>query len=306
MAGYIVPRSQDEMLALAGTMADGCHNLEVAIGLQHNKEADMRAAIAGLRTAEAGYGRAKANRQTTMDALQVADAGATKFLANARMVLSSFLGNAWGTAWVPTGFPNRSTGVPRTRGERLNLCAALKIYFTNNPPHEVAALGVTAVNAGTQFQALRDAQDGLAMQTELQSTAKQARDAAYLRLRKRMQNLIAELDTVLTKADPHWVAFGLRIPAAVGLPDSVAALTLTPGGAGNIIANWPRAARATRYRPFVQGRGKDAKFVARDPVHDPTATLTGFKSGQTVKVYIVAANKTGEAQPSPTEQIVVP
>ena len=42
----------------------------------------------------------------------------------------------------PTGFPDQSTGVPRTQEKRMNLCAALKIYFTNVPGHEVAALGV--------------------------------------------------------------------------------------------------------------------------------------------------------------------
>ena len=306
MGEYLVPRSQDEMLALAGDMANGCQHLEAEIGLQHNKEADMRADIASLLNAEAGYGMAKANWQSAMEALQAADAGATKFLANARMVLASFLGNVWGMAWVPTGFPNRSTGVPRSRDERQNLCAALKIYFTNNPAHEVAALGVTAANAAAQFQALREAHKVVATQTELQATDKQARNVAYRRLRKRMQNLITELDTVLAKNDPRWAAFNLRLPAAVGAPDSVAALTLTAGVTGNVIATWPRAARATRYRPFVQVEGVDAKFVARDPVHDLTVNLSGFKTGQTVKVYIVAANKTGEAQPSPTQQISVP
>ena len=79
-----------------------------------------------------------------------------------------------------------------------------------------------------------------------------------------------------------------------------------PGGAGEIPVKWPRAVRATRYRPFVQIVGVDAEFAAREAVHDPIVNLTGFKSGQMVKVYVVAANAVGEAQPSPTGQIVVP
>ena len=73
-----------------------------------------------------------------------------------------------------------------------------------------------------------------------------------------------------------------------------------------IVAAWPRAVRATRYRPFVQIVGVDDDFVAREAVHDLTVNLDHFTTGQTVNVKIVAANDAGEAQPSPTEQLVVP
>jgi len=56
----------------------------------------------------------------------------------------------------------------------------------------------------------------------------------------------------------------------------------------------------------VQVVGVDTDFVARDAVHDLTVNLTGFTTGQTVKVQIVAANDAGEALPSPTQQIVAP
>jgi hypothetical protein len=147
MAGNPVPKGLDELLALAEDMADGCHNHEVAIGILHNKEADVRASITALRNAEAGFGTAKDNRQDTMDALQAVDDTAMEFLANARKVLSSYLGNFWSTQWEPTGSPDNSTAVPKTQEKRMNLCASLKIHFTNVPAQEVAALGVTAAPA---------------------------------------------------------------------------------------------------------------------------------------------------------------
>ena len=306
MAGNPIPELQDDLLTLAEDMADGCHNHEVAIGLQHNKETDIRGAITALRTTEAGLGTAKRQRQDAMNVLQAADDSATEFLDKVRKVLMNFLGNRWSTQWEPTGFPDNSTAVPKTQEKRMNLCASLKIYFTNVPTQEVAAMGVTAAIAETQFQAVSAGRDALDMKEELQETAKQARDTALNNLRKRVRDLINELGTLLSDADARWHAFGLSMPSDPNTPMPVASLTLTAGTAGIIVASWPRAVRATRYRPFVQIIGVDEDFEARDAVHDLTVNLTGFTTGQTVKVQIVAANEAGEAQPSPTQQIIVP
>ena len=306
MAGNPVPSGQDELLAVAEDMADGCHNHEVAIGIQHNKEADMRGSITALRNAEAGFGTAKSNRQDAMDALHAVDATGTEFLAAARSVLTRFLGNRWSASWEPTGFPDMSTAVPATQEKRMNLCASLKIYFTNVPAQEVAALGVTAAIAETQFQAVSTARDALDIKEELQTTAKQARDTALANLRKRVRDLIHEIGTLLGDDDARWHAFGLSMPSDPDTPMPVESLALAAGTPGIIVASWPRAVRATRYRPFVQIVGVDPEFVARDAVHDLTVNLTGFTTGQTVNVKIVAANDAGEAQPGPTEQIVVP
>ena len=144
------------------------------------------------------------------------------------------------------------------------------------------------------------------MKEELQTAARQARDAALKNLRKRVRGLIGELDTLLEDDDARWHAFGLSMPSDPDTPMPVEELALVAGTPGVIVASWPRAVRATRYRPFVQIVGVDTDFVARDAVHDLTVNLTGFTTGQTVKVNIVAANDAGEAQPGPTEQIVVP
>jgi hypothetical protein len=266
----------------------------------------MRAAITALRNAEAGFGTAKGNRQAAFDALNAADVAATEFLSAARGVLSQFLGSRWSAAWEPTGFPDLSTAVPKTQDKRLNLCASLKIYFTNVPAHEVAALGVTAVNAEAKFQGISNGRDGVDMKEELQTQARQARDTALKNLRKRARDLIYELDTLLGDDDPRWHAFGLSMPSDPDTPEPVVSLTLEPGTAGVVVATWPRATRATRYRPFVKIEGVDEDFVARDAVHDLTVSLDGFTTGQTVKVRIVAANDAGQAQPGPTQQIVVP
>jgi hypothetical protein len=306
MAGNPVPETIDGVLALAEDMADGCHRHEVAIGLQHVKEAPLCATITAARDTEAAFGAAKDNRQVAHDALQTADEAATEFILAAKRVLSQFLGTRWSAAWEPTGFPDLSTAIPKTQEKRMNLCAALKIYFTNNPTREVAALGVTAVNAEAKFQAVSDARDALDNKEELAAQAKQSRDTALQALRKREHDLIVELETLLTDDDARWHAFGLNMPSDPDTPEAVTSLALSLGAAGVIVASWPRAMRATRYRPYTQRVGVDADFVAHDPVHDETANLAGFTAGQTVKVKIVAANDAGEAGPGPTEEILIP
>lgn len=306
MAGNPVPDPQDDLLALAEDMADGCHNHEVAIGLNNNKEVPVRADILALRNTEAAFGTAKDVRQDAVDALQAVDGVATDFLGQARRVLASFLGERWSTAWEPTGFPDQSTAVPRSQEKRMNLCAALKIYFTNVPAHEVAALGVTAALADTNFTAVSNGRDLLGMKEQAQTTAKVARNTALTKLRLRVRNLIAELNQFLADDDPRWHAFGLNMPSDPDTPEPVASVTLTANLPTKVKAEWPRARRATRYRVFKQVVGADPEFINVETVSEQMVLLEGLPTGQTLNVYVVAANDAGEAAASPTAQIVVP
>ncbi|MBI5775496.1 MAG: fibronectin type III domain-containing protein [Verrucomicrobia bacterium] len=306
MAGNPTPDNQDELLALCEDLADGCHNHETAIGLNNNKEADIRAAITALRNAEAAFGAAKDDRQDAVDALQTADAAAVEFLTNARRALQTFLGSFWGAAWEPTGWPDQSTGVPATQEKRLNLCASLKIYFTNVPAHEVAPMGVTAAIAETRFQAISDARQLISEKEQAQTGAKQARDTALKNLRKRARDTIHELDHFLGDSDPLWHAFGLNMPSDPDTPEAVASVTLTPNLAGKVLVQWPGARRATRYRVFGKVLTVDAEFTSRATVTELSALLEGLPGGQTLQIYVVAANDAGVAGASPTAEVVIP
>ncbi|MBI5775512.1 MAG: fibronectin type III domain-containing protein [Verrucomicrobia bacterium] len=306
MAGNPVPDEQDDLLSLCEDLADGCNLHETTIGILQNKEAVIRAAITALRNAESEFGTAKDARQDAFEALQTADAVAEDFLGAARGVLVRFLGNRYSTAWEPTGWPDQSTAVPHSQEKRMNLCASLKIYFTNVPAHENAPLGVTAALADAKFQAVSNARQGVGTAENNQTTKKQARDTALKGLRKRARGLIEELGTLLADDDGRWHAFGLSMPSDPDTPEIVAAVTLTAGTAGKVIVTWPRAPRATRYRVFGKVLTVDPDFVQRAMVHDREVTLEGLPGGQTLQIYVIAANDAGEAQPSGTESIVIP
>ena len=305
MAGNPVPKDDDELEGMASKIATGLHLLATPLGILGTNEAMVTTAITACQAAVAAAGVAKDEKQAASDALQLVDDNTIAYLGASRNVLAHFLGNRWSASWEPTGFPDMSTAVPQTQTKRLSLCAQLAVYFTANPTREVASLGVTAAQAQTFHTALKAGNDLLDQKLTALDARLKDRDAAYRALSKIVRAFISDLRKFLPDDDGRWYTFGLNAPADPVTPAEVVSLTLTNGLAHQIVAAWPRAPRATRYRPFVQIVGVDADPVARDPVHDLTVTLDSFTSGQTVKVYITAANDDGEANPSPIKQIVV-
>lgn len=306
MAGNPIPIIDSDALAMAEDLADGLHQLEGTLGVTGATEAKTRAAITLCHDSEKNLGDAKKARQAANTALLAADEAATAFLSDARKVLGKFLGNRWTEDWAPTGFPNESTAVPASQEERMNLCRSLKDYFTANAAQEVAAMEVTVAIADARYTALSDARDVAAQKETDHGVKKKAREAAYDALRKLLRSAVTELKRFLADDDDRWHTFNLNAPDDPVTPDAVESLTLEPGTAGVIVVSWERARRATRYRPYVQRVGVDEEAKAREAVHDLSVNLDGFTSGQTVKIYIVAANDDGEAPAGPTREIVVP
>lgn len=51
-------------------------------------------------------------------ALRSADSNAKGFITRAIGVLKNYLGADWSDAWIPTGLPDNTVGVPRTQDGR--------------------------------------------------------------------------------------------------------------------------------------------------------------------------------------------
>jgi hypothetical protein len=308
MSSNRLPDPLDDVFTLGEDMADGCHNHEAAIGLKQNKEVDVRADLAAAIAAQKDYKTALSAKTGFSIAVTVADSNGKAFISSARRVLAGNLGENWSQAWVATGFPDLSTAVPTTQPKRQALLQSLKDYFTANPAYEVNTpkLVVTAAQAGVLFTALANARVAAADGNTDAGNKKVLRDNAEQALRDRLSGLIAELGQLLDDNDPLWLAFGLNEPGATNLPDPADGLVLTAGPAGTVLAHWSTASRATRYRVFQQIDGVDAVPVNVITTSESDATLTGLPSGKTVKIYIIAANDAGQAQPSETVTIVVP
>jgi hypothetical protein len=306
MAGNPVPRENSVALALAEEIADGLNELAAGLNLTGTTEAALRTLIASCRSTENEAGKALKLRKTAANVLQAADDVATGFLTQARQVLVLHLGKKWTEDWAPTGFPNESTAVPQLLADRMNLCSALNTYFTDNPTQEFAAQNVTAAKAQEHFTAISDAQDEYDTQDAALTQKRQLRDAAYVALRKELHGFIAEVSKRLGDDDYRWHEFGLNAPSDPNVAEPTTSLELRVISPTEILASWTRAPRATRYRPFVQIIGVDAEPRGCDSTHGLEAVLKEFAAGQTVRVYIVAANEDGEAPAGPTEEILIP
>lgn len=307
MAGNPLPAKLNELFTMLEDAADAAAAHATAVGLLQNTETKLRADLLATRTADETFQTGKVTKLALTTAQTVADSNGKAYLGKSRLVLSTFLGSDWSVTWSPTGFPNQSTAVPSTLVERQSLLGSLQSYFTANPTHENAPLGVTAAAAGTLFTALSDARSAVNQGITDQAQNKNLRDASETALRKRMKGLIEELTQLLDGSDPLWFAFGLVAPDGEDTPDQVSALILGSGDLGTLVAEWPDAPRAASYRVEIQIVGVDPDFHLVLTVHDSDCTLTGLPSGAQVRVRVIAVNSAGAAAPpSEVAEALVP
>lgn len=287
-------------------MCDGLHQLEVTLGIKQNLEAVLRPALAAARAAEAAYGESQVAKKTANAVLTTADAAGRTFIGNSRKRLSKFFGESYSTEWGAAGWPDNATSVPTTQEDRFNLVASLKTYFTNHSANESADMDATAAIADATYTAISNGRASLADKIALSGTAKNTRDAAEANLRKRMNGLIGELETVLSDDDPRWHNFGLSRPADEDAPEAPTFTTVAPGIAGTLLVDWDDALRADHYRVWIFIVGTDTAFRAVESPSDSDATLSLLPSGSTVKVRVSSVNSAAESAPGPEAQAVVP
>lgn len=306
MASNALPSKRDLLFTLCDAMNDGLTTHEVSVGVKQNTETVMRAALAAARAAEAAYGESQVNKKTANATLTAADTAGRVFIVNSRKRLSKFLGEVYSLEWGAAGWPGNSTGLPTSQNERYNLIVSLKAYFTAHSAYESVDMETTAALADARFTAISNARSALDQKIAESGQAKATRDNAEANLRKRMNGLITELETLLGPEDPLWHAFGLSRPADEETPEVPSFTTATPGASGSVLVDWDDALRAERYRVWILVVGVDTVFRAVETVYDSDATLTGLTSGSTVKIQVTSANAAGESQPGPVAEIVVP
>ena len=307
MAGNPLPERRSRLRALGKDMADGLDTHEVTVGVKQCTAVVIRAALAAEETAQNQFTTAAAARDTANENLQIADSNAKALIGSARVVLAKRYGTRWNAQWVATGFPDQSTAVPTTQDARYDLCESLKNYFTANPTHENAGMGVTAALAEQQHEALKAARKGVKDAATAAGQKRRARDAAQENLRTRMRGLIDELAGLLPDDDPRWHAFGLSMPSDPSAPEKVTGLILSDSGPGLLYLDWPDIRRADRYHVLLQIVGTDTEPRRVDTVEDSDATLKGLTTGATARIQVVAVNTDGETGlPSDVLEVVVP
>jgi hypothetical protein len=304
MATNPLPGKLDLLFALAEDMADGAAAHQAAIGLLQNTEARIRADLTAAQTAENAYQTARLAKVNSVAAQNAADSNGKAFIATAKNVLSPILGGSWSTAWAPAGFTT-SLSTPVKIAERMTLLGTLRDYFTAQPTHENAPLGVTSAQAATLFTALSNARSAVNQALVDVGQTRSARDAARRTLEKRMRGLIGELEQLLAADDPRWLAFGLNMPDAAVTPEAPSSVVLTLGGAGEVLADWDDVANASHYRVFKQEVGVDADFVFAGSPSDSDFLIAGVGGGHLLRVKVTVVSGGLESPPSPVAEITL-
>lgn len=304
MAANPTPTNDQVLLARMSDVISGCHALEMEIGLKQNTAATLQQVLDEARAALAEVGRLKTARGQRRKELLQRDREGEQAISRCRLRLAMLFGISYNVNWGAAGFPDNSTMVPEVFAKRLSLLHKLALHLELKPEHESSDMQATAAVCHATFEALSDARSAVNRSQSALRTAVIAKNQAMKKLRKRLRGLIRELGQLLSPEDGRWRQFGLNRPAQETMPVPVEQVTLTAMGGGQVLAQWPPAPHATRYRVQSRVAGSD-EFQAEATVHDKECLLSGKTPGETLEVRVIAANSMDEAAPCPATGVTV-
>ena len=157
MASNPTPDDDKVLVALAEDMADGCHDHEATIGILHNTEAVMRAAITAATDSIVALGSANVNLDAKYDVLQTADAGGEAVLKNCRLRMVKLYGGQYNSNWQAAGWKGRPRG-DDSAGRACQM-ASVELAFDDALPWLQAPI----LNQYTRLVAIADAKQGRLM-----------------------------------------------------------------------------------------------------------------------------------------------
>ena len=306
MAHNALPANIGDLLKLGNKMVSGLTALGQTLGISQMTAATLRAQITAFTTAQTAFNTARDARQTASTACTAFHANIEEWLTKAREVLVPYLGRSWSAAWVPAGFVNHSTSVAGSVGDQLNLLGLLAAYFTANPNYDDPAVGITGA-AGATLQTNSIAADATFNVAKTAATTKKdARDAAMETLTRAMRLLVGILDELLAADDPRWATFGLNIPDADTTPAAPINLTANIADGPVLLAACDAVPLATRYRWRIKVPNVDADFRLAASTKSPLAQIDKVLPGQTVELFVQAANQSAQSLPSASVTITLP
>ena len=308
MASNPTPEDDDVLLALAEDLADGCHDLEVALGILRYKETVIRAAITDLNASGLALANATTLQAAKRGLLQEKDEAGKGVIGNVRRRLSKLYGERFNSNWQAAGFPDGSTQVPLTQDKRFTLLGKLKLFFHDTPAAESADMEATEAICAAAHTAVSDARLALNTAETAQSNALKARNDSIKMLRKCVRGLITELGDLMPDDDTRYETFGLNIPANPSAPEGIASITVTAAGGGDIHAAWPYATRMAGTRLLTKrttGAEIDADFINAGTTAGLEKTLVDFVPGVVVQVKAIPYNDGGDGPESPAASVTV-
>ena len=301
------PVPLNELIAGGEDMCDGLEELETVVDIKQNTFAKTRADLDDLILKNQAFKEAEGEQPAAYSGLRTADSNGKSFIAATIKVLSISLGSEWSDAWVPTGLPNNTVGVPTTQDARFTALGGLKAYLTAHPEMEVSTpkVTVTAAVATARHAAVSDARE--AVNKALRKTKEKLllRDPAEAQFRLRFRAVIGELETLLPDDDARWYQFGLNRPADPATPGSPLSLHAAAIGTGRVLVQIDGAKRANSFNFYRQILGTDAEPVKVTNTEGTQFTIEGLPVGAHVAITVTGVNDAGEGQPTEPVNVVV-
>ena len=306
MAKNALPVNIGDLLTLGNKMVGGLTALGQSLGIKQLSAASLQAQLNVFSTAQTEYNTTRDARQSASTLCTEAHATIYEWLLKGRDVLLPYLGRSWSAVWIPAGFVDHSTAVPKYVGDQLNLLGLISAFFTANPNYEDAAIGVTGT-AGTTLKTNSEAADtAFNAAKTLATTKKAARDAALEALKGSMRMLVSILDELLAADDPRWATFGLNMPDADTTPAAPENLVANFADGPVLLASCDAVPLATRYRWRIKVVGVDVDYRLAASTKSPLAQLDKVRPGQTVELIVQAANQTSQSLPSESVFVTLP
>jgi len=307
VASNPTPERIDELIAAGEDLYDGLNQDAVNINIKKNDPVTVRARLDALIATTNALKAAQGAEPAAYQLLRTADSNAKGFIAAAIKVISLSLGNAWTDAWVATGLPDKTVGMPGTQDKRFAALGGLAAYFTANPTMEVTTpkLTVTAALAESRYQSFSDARQAVANALSNSATKMMPRDNAVAAFQACYRSAIDEIGECISDDDPRWYDFGLNRPAdgaQPGLPMHVVASAI---GSGRVLVQLAGARRANSFNYYRQITGTDAKPVKVQNTPGTQLVIDSLPAGATVQITVTAVNDAGEGQPSAPISVVV-
>lgn len=295
MAQNPIPNSYASLMVQGGDAYAGASSVGAGIPLLINTAALIGTDLSAAQVAQLDYKTVRGGLSGLSATLRTERELAYDFCFTARDLLRVYCGRDWCEAWLVTGFED-GQAVPRSYADLRELLVALNNYFTLNPTHENAAVGITAALASTRRVALQSAHEAINSRWAQIESKVQLRDAKVTALRRRLSGLCKELSQRLEDLDPRWLEFGFNMPGAATTPEVPVDVVVTPLPGAQLQVACEASPNATHYRFFYQRPIVDPAPIAAGSSEDPLFVIEGLTAGQMYQVYVSAVNDGAESE----------
>ncbi len=297
MAANNIPTSLKDLLHLASACRAGATALGGSIPLVLNTGSALGSDRANTVQVQFVYRTSLSELPAFRLAVKNTRRDGRAYATKARNWLVNTLGPSHTLAWSAVGFDNDSVEIPKDDAGLETLLERMHLYFANNPGQENPdpKVNVTAARAQTFCLALGSAVGALNGKEQDCGTKKGARDTAAKALRKRLRGLVQELGQTLADDDARWRQFGLNLPAAPNVPKVPRNVAVNTNTAGELFITCAAAQYATHYRFFTARPDVDEEPVHVGNSDEPMFHLAGLTAGETLEVYVTAANSGAES-----------